>query len=417
MIDLRQLVKAYLQDGRPPFRIEGRKISDTEGEILIYGPIVDLPFWDDEVSALQVRRQLEQMQLGEGDTLHVRINSPGGFVDQGVAIHNTLHQQAAHVVGWVDGLAASAASIILAGAHEIRMPKNTRIMIHNPWSLTIGEEKDHLKTAEILRDAKDQVIESYFARELTASREEVDQMMTDETWLTAERAVELGFADVVVGDEAPAKALAWDLTPFNYRRAPSSAGGGRRAMAAGRQSPKPQPPKEQDMKPEEVTLNWLRENRPEVLDEARAEITNETTEAARAEGATAERERIKAVENAALPGHEKLVDAAKWDGKSTGEQVALQIVEAERGRRAAVAQQIRDGGGVPDPIDGPPAPPASITDYSQIADVTERAKAMWEDDAEYDGRNAKSWQSLDHFAAYMKASESGRVRVLGKPGK
>lgn len=170
------------------------------------------------------------------------------------------------------------------------------------------------------------------------------------------------------------------------------------------------------MKPEEVTLNWLRENRPEVLDELRSELTNEIAETARADGASAERERIKGVESAALPGHDAIVDEAKWDGKSTGPDVALRIVSAERGRRESIAGQIR-GDGVPTPIDGSPAPDETITDYSQIADIGERAKAMWDDDAEYKGRKARSFASVDAFTAFVKASETGRIRMFGQPGK
>ena len=343
MINMRALFENYAEGKKPMLRIEAKKISANEGELLIYGPIVDLPWFEDEVSAYQVRSQIDSMQLREGDTLHVRINSPGGFLDQGIAIHNTLKQQKAHVVGWVDGLSASSASIILAAADEIRMPKNARIMIHDPWTMTVGDAEDHLKSAQLLEDGKAQAIESYFARKLTASREEVAQMMTDETWLTAERAVELGFADVIVGEEAPAKALAWDLTPFNYRRAP---------MASVRNRKKPEEVSE--MKNEDITVAWLRENRPEILDEVRASLGDEISNQARAEGAAAERERIRSVESAALPGHEAIIETAKWDGVSNGPDVAMRIVEAERQRRDQVMNAIRSGDGVPGVIDGTP---------------------------------------------------------------
>jgi len=404
MMNFRELVQSYAKGARSPLRVEARRMSTSEGEVLVYGPIVDLPWFEDETSAFQLRKAIDS--LGDIETLHVRVNSPGGFLDQGIAMHNTLKQTKAHVIGWVDGLAASAASIVLAAADEIRMPKNARIMIHDPWSMTVGDAEDHLKSAEILEDGKQQAIESYFARPLTVSREDVAQMMTDETWITAEQAVDMGFADIVVGEEAPPKAMNWDLRPFNYRRAPIAS-----VVDAGDPVPvTPSLTEEDDVKPEEVTVDWLRQNRPEVFEEIKTEVQD----AAKADGAKAERDRIRDVESASLPGHEALVSQAKFDGVSTGPQVAMRIVEAERKRRDELRQQIRSGGGVPEPVVVDPAPAPTRTDYNQIADLTERAKAMWEDEAEYDGRKASSWESLERFTAYVKAHATGRVRVLNK---
>src|SRR5512139_2113792 len=141
MMNLRELLQSYAQGNKSPLRIEARLLNSAEGELLIYGPIVDLPFWEDETSAMRVREQLKQ--LGDVATVNVHINSPGGLLDQGVAIHNVLKQSKAHIVGWVDGLAASSASVVLAAADEVRMPRNARIMIHDPWSFTIGDAVTH----------------------------------------------------------------------------------------------------------------------------------------------------------------------------------------------------------------------------------------------------------------------------------
>lgn len=167
-------------------------------EILIYSDIG--PDWFGEgITDSWVKEQLDAMQNEEQIT--VRINSIGGDVFHGFAIHNLLKEHAAEIIVKVDGLAASSASIIAMAGDKIHMADNAMMMIHNPWTLALGEAKDMLKAAERLDKVKDSIITTYFNR-TEIDREQLNEMMDLETWLTTADAIEQGFADDKEGEAA-----------------------------------------------------------------------------------------------------------------------------------------------------------------------------------------------------------------------
>jgi ATP-dependent Clp protease protease subunit len=125
----------------------------------------------------------------------VHINSPGGGVFSGIAIHNTLKNHSALKSVYIDGMAASIASVIAMAGDEIIMPKNSMMMIHNPMSWAVGYEEDLRKEADLLAKVKTPILESYMARNKKIDKDKISQLMNAETWMTAEEAVELGFAD------------------------------------------------------------------------------------------------------------------------------------------------------------------------------------------------------------------------------
>lgn len=156
------------------------------------------------ISAKDFKEQLEE--LDEGGEIQVNINSPGGAVFDGIAIYNLLAQRRDRVSVHVYGLAASIASVIALAGRSLTMGKGTMFMIHDPWSMTVGDAEDHRKTADILEKIGAQIIDIY--RGHTAlTDEELGEAMKQETWYTAEDAVFAGFASSVVGEEAAAAVL------------------------------------------------------------------------------------------------------------------------------------------------------------------------------------------------------------------
>ena len=105
-------------------------LTNNEAELLIYGPIGE-DWWSESVTAKQV---VEQLGVTTATMIRVRINSEGGSVQDGLAIHNALQRHPARIVVTVDGLAASIASLIAMAGDEIVMPVNTLMMIHAPWA-------------------------------------------------------------------------------------------------------------------------------------------------------------------------------------------------------------------------------------------------------------------------------------------
>ncbi len=130
------------------------------------------------------------------ELIEVTINSRGGEVDHGLAIYNFLKAHSAAVSVRIDGIAASAASVIALAGDEIIMPENTLMMVHNPWTFAAGNAKQLRKTANDLEKFEQSLMATYMGR-TNKSEEEVRSLLDEETWLTAAEAVELGFADKV----------------------------------------------------------------------------------------------------------------------------------------------------------------------------------------------------------------------------
>jgi len=143
--------------------------------------------------------------------IHLRINSPGGQIAEGLALHNTLRAHPARVIGYVDGVAASMASVVLMAADEIVIAQNGFIMVHNPMNAVEGEAEDLRDVAELLDSIKKRIVEIYATRtRLDAA--EVAAMMDAETWMDSEEAVAKGFADRVA--EPLKLAATFDLSRY-----------------------------------------------------------------------------------------------------------------------------------------------------------------------------------------------------------
>lgn len=175
------------------------------------------------ITAKNVNRWLKEN--GKAKEILVRINSPGGSVFEGHSIYSALHKSDARVIVEVEGLAASAASVIAMAGDEIRVSKGAMIMIHESWGVTQGPAEDHIKAAELLRKINDEMADIYSAR-TKQTRERCLELMAEETWMGASEAKELGFCDAIIPakgkPDQKAKSNAATAMLAAYKRAPSA---------------------------------------------------------------------------------------------------------------------------------------------------------------------------------------------------
>lgn len=165
--------------------------NETNGhELILEGVIASESWFGDEVTPQQFRDELKEVS----GNLTVRINSPGGDVFAGMAIMNALKDREGYTTVIVDGLAASIASVIAMAGDKIVMNTGSMMMIHNAWSMAAGDSKELRKVAETLDQISDTIISVYETR-TGLSVEELKSMLDEETWMSAEEAVEMGFAD------------------------------------------------------------------------------------------------------------------------------------------------------------------------------------------------------------------------------
>lgn len=166
-----------------------RNEAKEEAEIMLYDEIgffgVDANSFVRELKAIDAR------------TIHLRINSPGGSVFDGVAIYNALKDHPARIVTHVDSLAASMASVIALAGDEIIMAENAFLMIHDPWTLTVGNAEQLRKDADLLDKLADTTIRTTYMAKTGKTEDEIKAWMADETWFTAEEALAAGFVDSV----------------------------------------------------------------------------------------------------------------------------------------------------------------------------------------------------------------------------
>lgn len=179
-----------------------------DGKIVLHGT-VGFDFWDDSgFTALDVVRALAT--LGRDKPVEVHLNSGGGFVDEGIAIYNVLKAHKGETTCFVDGVAASAASVLAMGCDELVMNTGSVMMIHDPSGFTMGTEEDHQKSIEMLGTLGDALAEIY-AEKTGRSVKEMRADMREEIWMTAQEAVDAKLADRVASDNAV------EASAFDYR--------------------------------------------------------------------------------------------------------------------------------------------------------------------------------------------------------
>jgi ATP-dependent protease ClpP protease subunit len=184
-------------------------VNAAKAEILLYD-VIGAGWFDDGITAKSV---IEALAPLTGNRVTVRINSPGGVVDEGIAIYNALKRHEGGVDTVVDSLAASIASIIALAGESRTTSAGSRWMIHRASTIGIGNANDFRKLADVLAKHDDSLLEIY-ATHLDKPREEIETMLDAETWFTSDEAVAAGLATSKAGDavEKPTN-WAWFRNP------------------------------------------------------------------------------------------------------------------------------------------------------------------------------------------------------------
>lgn len=191
-----------------PMRCES---TGSEATIYLHGVIGG---WWGDIDETMFAQAMAGLDV---ETIHLRINSPGGDVFAGRAMMTAIAQHKAKVIGHVDGLAASAASGICMACDEVEMAQGSQMMIHEGWTLTIGNKRDHEKTRNLLSKIDAGLVNDY-ARRTGKDEADIEAMVEAETWLDADEAVEQGFADRKVDVVEKRSKNAWNLAA--YKNAP-----------------------------------------------------------------------------------------------------------------------------------------------------------------------------------------------------
>ncbi|BDR82549.1 head maturation protease, ClpP-related [Clostridium tetani] len=184
--------------------------NENTGETYIYGDIVSYKWDDTDTTAKSFKEDLDS--LGDIDTLNIYINSPGGSVFQGQAIYNIIKRHKAKINIYVDGVAASIASVIAMAGDTIFMPKNSMMMIHNPWTFAWGNANELRKQADDLDKIRESLIEAYLSKAGDKlSKETLIEIMDNETWLTAQECYDYGLCDELVEEKEIAASISTEL--------------------------------------------------------------------------------------------------------------------------------------------------------------------------------------------------------------
>ena len=168
----------------------------NEGEkriLLLDGEISDETWWGDEVTPQMFRSELNAT---EGD-IDLWINSPGGDCYAAAQIYNMLMEYKGNVAVKIDGIAASAASVVAMAGSTVEISPLGLMMLHNPMTVSIGDTHEMERTITFLSEIKESIINAYEIK-TGLSRAKISRLMDAETWMNAKKAVELGFADSVL---------------------------------------------------------------------------------------------------------------------------------------------------------------------------------------------------------------------------
>lgn len=195
---------------------EGSGDAGQPNTLRLEGPIAEESWWGDEVTPAQFRNDLAEHP---GDLL-VFINSPGGDVVAGSLIYSMLKEHAGKITVRIDGLAASAASVVAMAGDRVEMAPTAYMMIHNAATIAFGNKADMQAAAEMLAEV-DRGIRTAYALKTGKSERELAKLMDAETWMSAAKALEDGFIDAIcyadaVPDESGSQAATSSVNAANH---------------------------------------------------------------------------------------------------------------------------------------------------------------------------------------------------------
>lgn len=169
-----------------------------ERTLFLNGTIADESWFDDDVTPQLFK---DELMSGSGD-ITIWINSPGGNCVAAAQIYNMLMDYKGNVTVKIDGIAASAASVIAMAGNKVLMSPVSMLMIHNPMTVAMGDSAEMQKAIEMLSEVKESIMNAYEIK-TGMSRAKISHLMDAETWMNANKAVELGFADGILAREEP----------------------------------------------------------------------------------------------------------------------------------------------------------------------------------------------------------------------
>ena len=179
------------------------------------GTIADESWFDDDITPKQFK---EELFSGSGP-ITIWINSPGGDCIAASQIYSMLKDYQGEVTVKVDGIAASAASVVAMAGDKVLMAPTALLMIHNPSMMAFGDHNDMAKAIDILNEVKESIINAYELK-TGQSRTVLSHLMENETWMNAKKAIELHFADGILEDskkESPVEAYAFASKEFDMQ--------------------------------------------------------------------------------------------------------------------------------------------------------------------------------------------------------
>lgn len=184
-------------------------LNATSNEFFIYDIIDD--FWG--IGAKDFKQFIDMN--ADAPEIHIHINSPGGSAFEGRTIATLIRSFKGKTICHVDGIAASAASIVAVACDEVRMAVGTMLMIHNAWSVVGGNKDDFIAQAELLEKC-DQAMATDYEMKTGLAREEIIEMMNAETWLSADEAIEKKFADMIDQNAEKQDTSAFNLAAYEH---------------------------------------------------------------------------------------------------------------------------------------------------------------------------------------------------------
>lgn len=175
--------------------------------LFLNGTIAEETWFDDDISPKQFK---DELMADDGD-ISVWINSPGGDCFAAAQIYNMLAEYPGKVTIKIDGIAASAASVIAMAGDEVQVSPVSMLMIHNPATMAMGDMYEMKRAAAMLAEVKESIINAY-ERKTGLARGRISKLMDDETWMDAGKAIELGFADNIMNRKEEQTTTGVDIT-------------------------------------------------------------------------------------------------------------------------------------------------------------------------------------------------------------
>ncbi len=194
------------------------KAELNEGEATLY--VYDVIVSDDMWGGVSAETFVKELNALAAPVIHLRINSPGGDVFAARSMVQAMREHKSTIIAHIDGMAASAATDLVMAADKAYITDGGMFMIHNAWTIAMGNKEDFLKTAELL-ERIDQVIAENYVNKSGQTTEQVVEWMDAETYFFGQEAVDAGFVDEI-SEVAPKNKINWDISAYKHPPEPEN---------------------------------------------------------------------------------------------------------------------------------------------------------------------------------------------------